>query len=324
VVIAIIGLLIALILPAVMAAREAGRRAECLNHLKQMMLAASSFQTANGHFPPDGPPDKGSDSANPSVCRQVAPHLELLPYIDQVPLYHSINFELACDAGETPQNRTAGATRVAVFLCPSEGSQLLSMRPAPNSYRANRGSAPYTWDDSVLPWGGFGPFQVGYYIRPPMIRDGLAQTAFFSERRLGSGLGAGAFDPARDHWCLGIILKPFPSTDALLATCGKVPSPVQSCNDAGGSWYPDGYGQTAYNHTITPNYRIPACKIDPCPTPEMSSNSGGLFGATSEHPGGVHVAMGDGSVRFARDSIDLRVWHALATRAGGETISGDW
>jgi len=323
VVVSIIGILIALIVPAVQAAREAGRRAQCVNQLKQIALAIGNFESAHGHYPPAAPADEPANGP-PSVSRQLSPFVLVLPYLEQASLYQSINFSLPSDWGGTPENRTVASTRIAMFICTSESSPLPSTRPAANSYRASTGPSPYIWDVDTRDLGGPGAFPMAYVVRPGDFRDGLSQTAFLSEMRMG-GARAPAYDPSRDHLCLGIQAKPFPTTDDLINACQKVTgSPIPFCDDNGSTWYTAGHDTTWYNHTVVPNSRVPGCKIDPCPNPSASSTSGGIFGASSLHPGGVNAAMGDGSVRFVGEGIGLRVWRALGSRAGGEIITSDF
>jgi hypothetical protein len=125
--------------------------------------------------------------------------------------------------------------------------------------------------------GPTGPFPVGYVVRPGDFRDGLSNTVFVSEKLIGSGQTQ-LVDTQRDYWCLGIVIKPLPSANLLFAECQSLPSPLPTfCVDNGASWYVCGYDCTWYNHTVTPNGKSVVCKLDPCPRPEISNNSGGIF-----------------------------------------------
>jgi prepilin-type N-terminal cleavage/methylation domain-containing protein len=121
VVMAIIGLLVALALPAVHSAREAGRRAQCINNLRQMGIALHSYASAYGVLP------CGQGGRGQSML------VSVLPYLDQNRLYHAFNFDLG--VGELDANRTAIATRVATLLCPSDPAAWRQF--APTNYAGN-------------------------------------------------------------------------------------------------------------------------------------------------------------------------------------------
>ena len=126
VVISIIGVLIALLLPAVQAAREAARRAQCVNNLKQMGLALFNYENGIGAFPPGYIDYQNNPIYTPDL--DMGPGwgwaAMLLPYIEQQPLYNSINFSLGITVTSNPAtaaNSTAVVTSLAVFQCPSDG-----------------------------------------------------------------------------------------------------------------------------------------------------------------------------------------------------------
>ena len=159
VVIAIIAVLIALLLPAVQAAREAARRAQCINNLKQIGLAIHNYASANKDSLPwgDGP-----------WWNEWSAHTLLLPYLEQGPLYNSINFGNALPFGgapfniNNPINTTATYTKVSGFSCPSDGDRLTDPN-GHNNYMANSGSAAnsmYAGNAGVQGWNGpvAGPF----------------------------------------------------------------------------------------------------------------------------------------------------------------------
>jgi prepilin-type N-terminal cleavage/methylation domain-containing protein len=117
VVIAIIGVLVSLLLPAVQSAREAARRAQCTNNLKQIGLATFNFESANGHFPAGMaayPKATGGSSRGTPVT-------QLLPYLEQGSAYGLFNFD--CDVNSRVENTTAWFFQGSVFLCPSDGAE---------------------------------------------------------------------------------------------------------------------------------------------------------------------------------------------------------
>src|SRR5262245_52652250 len=135
VVIAIIGVLIGLLLPAIQAAREAGRRTQCINNLRQFGLAFHNYETAHKRFPP-GDISTGS-SAGLSV------HARLLPYFEQANLRNLVNFNAPYkDADPTKDfNAAARDTTVPMFLCPSDArSDISPALGGPNNYHVNQGT----------------------------------------------------------------------------------------------------------------------------------------------------------------------------------------
>jgi prepilin-type N-terminal cleavage/methylation domain-containing protein len=327
VVIAIIGLLIGLIVPAVQSARESGRRLQCQNNLRQIGVALHSFQSQHGHYPPATPGQMLFGRL--SGPRAHAPHVSLLPFLDQAPLYNAVNTAVLsdglCYCGE---NDTARTFKLAVFLCPSESSGLLRDSPTgPNSYRANVSPSPYQWDESAEtvghhPGGGGGAFPFLYTIQPRDFRDGLATTVMFSEKGMGDADDT-RFTQARDFWAIGWPTADYPPGDQLITICRQLPeSNPPHVSRGGRAWFSGGFDSTWYNHVVPPNWTGPGCKVDGAlPTPEATGITGGILGASSSHPGGVHSLAGDGSVRFVRDSIATATWRALSTRSGGEPIA---
>ncbi|MGC8642045.1 MAG: DUF1559 domain-containing protein [Isosphaeraceae bacterium] len=329
VVVFIIGLLIALFLPAVISSRGAVRRAECVNNLRQLGVAIQSFEVGTGYFPSGAPGVRQTIGGRVGVAvpREHSPLLQILSYLDADPVAKSANLTLRYDFGDTPENATVSRTHLSVFLCPSETSPLLAAPTGPTSYRANLGPGPYLIDMSArpignYPGGGEGPFVFGRNLSPGDFKDGLSNTVFMSEKLMGDNNPA-VFTVARDFWCAGLPGPDYPEANTLVAICAAAPRGVPPHVSTGGeSWYTSGFDTTFYNHTVIPNARVAGCKIEGTdPTPETSGNFGGVFGASSLHGGGVNAMMGDGAVKFVKDSIDLAVWRALATRAGGESAT---
>jgi len=314
VVIAIIAVLIGLLLPAVQSAREASRRAQCANNLKQIGLALHNYLSTQNTFPPV----------------VVLPRLytaqpwsgltRLLPYLEQTSLYNAINWSRDFEFTVSP---TLSSTRVSVFLCPSEVNDVSRLTPTltyyPNNYCFNQG-AWFIYDpptDQV----GDGAFVPNRAFGPAAITDGLSGTVGMSEAK--------AYQP--NYW-----------DSQNPSTLGVVPptTPNELLNYLGGTF--DGNGHTewvegdvhevGFTTTMTPNTKVmtPAngqqVDIDLTSMRDGESITLPTYAAItsrSYHPGGVSALMLDGSVRYIKNSIDLRVWRGLGTRASGEVISSD-
>lgn len=299
VVIGVIGLLAAILLPAVQAAREAGRRAQCLANLRQIGLAIHGYHAALSVFPTSQLLDKYGVQMN--GYSELA---FILPFLEQRPIYDAINFDFAVgESGESPtlQNHTARNASISVFLCPSDGGQKLL-----NSYRFNRGRyGPWAkWPTD----GPFGPLSNG-----STITDGLAQTAFVSERVAGN-FNLGSADRIRNIKYFSNPSNTSYDTDAELIPLCLGDEPGEWVASTGRYWLFSGFAFGHYNHNGAPNDRRPSC---------MASNlrdvwPGGLSPPRSYHSGGVNVLFGDGRVQAIPDGIESRVWTAMGSRNNGD------
>jgi prepilin-type N-terminal cleavage/methylation domain-containing protein/prepilin-type processing-associated H-X9-DG protein len=346
VVIAIIAVLISLLLPAVQSAREAARRAQCVNNLKQIGLAIHNYHSAIGSLPwGDGP-----------WWVEWSAHTLLLPYLEQAPIYNSINFSDVQPFGQgalnidSPINSTATYSVISVFNCPSDSDRLTEVS-GHNNYMANSGSAPncaYGGNANSQAWsspsaGPFiysssgvdvAPFGIpnfgGSSINLASITDGTSNTAAFSERvkAIGSNITATSapFDAGKPTASLAVPANPVPiaqegSPQPFYQLCINTPPvPVNGNQDAanfnddnisGAMWSSGQPSCTRYLHIMPPN--------------SWSCRNGLQIGhvASSRHPGVVNVLFCDGSVKAIKSTIGLSTWWALGTRAGGEVISAD-
>ena len=185
VVIAIIAVLIALLLPAVQSAREAARRIQCVNNLKQLGLAAHNYHSINDTFPP-AVFAYGSGEIN--LWGQTA---RLIPHLEQQGLFNSINFSLTIS---DPGVATVVKTHVAGFICPSDFDQMTDSSNSNDfvgygriNYEANAGNDTGTLNASLTIETNNGVFIAFKTIGLAAITDGSSNTALYSERILGDG-----------------------------------------------------------------------------------------------------------------------------------------
>jgi prepilin-type N-terminal cleavage/methylation domain-containing protein/prepilin-type processing-associated H-X9-DG protein len=313
VVITIIGILIALLLPAVQAAREAARRAQCCNNQKQIGLALANFESTNGQFPAGV---TGWDAGRTAWMGYTA-FLQVLPFTEQGGLYEMFDKKARwIDSG----NGRLVATPIATYICPSGNAagRLLTvntneiyarsnyalcygrqfMFPTPPSPHPQSGSAPRDCCDNSL--ADRGAFRVNVGRRVNEFTDGLSQSIAASE--IIDGVGSG-FD-AQQRW------------------------------DVRGCW---GYPFSPYyTHFATPNPRTTPDLLRPyyCPDAALTAvnpctrlgagqdtEAYPLIAARSMHPGGVNCVFGDGHVEFVADAISLSIWQALGTISGNEPVT---
>jgi prepilin-type N-terminal cleavage/methylation domain-containing protein/prepilin-type processing-associated H-X9-DG protein len=327
VVIAIIAVLIALLLPAVQAAREAARRTQCKNNLKQIGLALHNYHDTFGLFPFG----KGPSYPGAPVYARWSQHAMMLPFIEQGNLYKSIIFE---SPPETPGmggvinfmpphtntgsvNAVASRAVIPGFLCPSDSAAAPPDWPGQNNYAGNQGGWLCDRSDSPGLPSDTSPneLQTGvfYFLskcRMRDITDGTTNTAFFSEKRRGSG---------SPHPKTDMFVIPHQTTlDGTFQTCNAInPATATPLTSKWGwSWVMGENCCTQYNHVAVPNANTCAGTGFPGSMTNMAMQ----VPPSSNHPGGVHVMMGDGSVRFMSENIALGTWRAVGTRNGNEVV----
>ena len=279
VVIAIIAVLIALLLPAVQQAREAARRTQCKNNLKQLGLALHNYEATHMVLPSFysfGSANSGSFSVQ----------AQLLPFMDQASLHGLIDFglkpQIGCCPGDVNPPLVPIAKKVmGLFRCPSDpgpntvdvksgttgGATGATFQYATCNYHVNAGTAVGKLYDTRLPTDGIA--WTNSSVRFGDIGDGMSNTAAFSESLIG----------------LPPQTVPAPTTD----------------RDRRRSYI---------NHYHNPNSNVP----------DMGTCGNGVFGARSEHVGGVHVLLCDGSVRFVSENMDLSTWRAVGSRNNGDRV----
>jgi len=327
VVIAIIAVLIALLLPAVQAAREAARRSQCVNNLKQIGIALHNYHDVTGGLPP-GHMGTGWQDWGPQVM--------LLPYMEQAPIYNSINFYQSVNGASpgAPQNTTIQRMRINVLLCPSDMDRLTNVYGHQN-YCGNSGNSPEAlWDNNKT--GAFnGLFASVNNCRPIGFRDitdGLSTTCAYSEKVKGIGTSFSGYDPTKPTSAITSVPLTTGKTNGIpndaipqpyyTACIAQPPNPNGnfSTNGAisqGEYWWDAHYETGIYNHVMPPNTWS-------CDDANSSwVNDAGAATASSRHPGGVNVCMADGSVRFIKQTISTTAWWGIGTRAGNEVVSAD-
>ena len=350
VVIAIIAVLIALLLPAVQSAREAARRAQCTNNLKQLGLAVHNYISSNNCFPQlitnlptalAAPP--GTTTTN-TRCLSWA--VSLLPGLEQQPMYNAVNFSFGA---ESVQNYTTVTyAKLSALVCPSENlqgplipswSNYAGSIGGPSTFQQYGGPIVVMANDAYGAPGGSN--NVGGPIGLQSVSDGTTNTGMFSEKLVGlSSITQQVFAGTPDARRVTFQLKsPITSNNgngaqalAVYNECKSLPRtnlPPPGNNTlngmlwAGSRW--NTLREVAYMHGMTPNG--PSCQ--PVGTSDGIVNPyyAGVFDtwitAGSNHPGGVNLCLCDGSVKFIKDTISPQVWWALGSRGLGEVISSD-
>lgn len=289
VVITIIGILIALLLPAVQAAREAARRAQCCNNLKQIGLATLNYEDSWGVLPAGAHvyklPEYDYNYGRGSIL------IRLLPYIEQQTLYDQFDFSKPTD-NQTRAGTTTpiGETVVAAYVCPSESSPVIvaNTHRAKHNYSATNGPTGQSNYAACSMYDIWGDYAEAVYeaqnaagvfsrnsVNTPLaaIRDGLSNTIFFGE------VSPLCSAHVQNGWAKSNNGQGLSST--------LVPINYDSCDDSS----PDGCHRT--------------------------SNGTSEFGFRSSHPGGALFALGDGSIHFFSETIDYQNYQHLGAKADG-------
>jgi prepilin-type processing-associated H-X9-DG protein len=358
VVIAIIGVLIALLLPAVQAAREAARRMQCTNHLKQLSIACHNYHDTN----------QGLVSASGQVIGKTSGSLNfdrwsglisLLPFMEQDALYGRFRTEDVYNPSDRPvsSNVAQGGglnnpklIQIVTLLCPSDGNGKFRQDPyetGRTNYRMNLGDRPSSFGSANTTTGstayiGLGRGVFGYrtWYNLSIVSDGTSNTALFTERALSAtsttmvviigsinNLGS-VFSGTNENKYLSdrsVCLNTRNGNEYKSSITG-VTNPTDYWGFLGWNFV-DGHFLCSGFHTVLPP-NSPACL-------NRTNGDIGIFTPTSYHKGGVNLALADGSVRFISETIDagtanaavnsgassFGVWGTLGSRDGGESAA---
>lgn len=331
VVVSVIGVLVALLLPAVQSAREAARRASCANNLRQIGLALHSYHGVHGCLPPG--------RFHTGDARQLVPGIPcsgpldrsflvaILPQVEQAPLYDSFNFALWVLA---PENTTTHAVMIGPYICPSD----------PEAARLRvRADYDFDWEPSqdrsakaCTSYGGFGTSRAVSALPYWGLNCAVDPRAAAQADGCFSDVQPVTFDSITDG--LSQTLMGADKATTPLRPLSGVDIADPRVLDHAGWWVQGAIGQTLALGAYPPN------TFKQMPPPDVMSNlAARTNSASSLHPGGLNGLMADASVRFIKETIDASpleptqaaiiddappgLWQKLISRNGGEVIDAD-
>jgi prepilin-type N-terminal cleavage/methylation domain-containing protein len=313
----IIVLLTGLSLSAVQKVRASAGYTACRNNLKQIGLAINLHETQFGYYPGVG--------VEPVQTSALVP---LLPFLEQESLSKGLTPDrpLFWTVGDyvwlRPDRTEPARTVVSTFLCPSDGMPAVTTGFDPNpvagtNYFANAGTGTGSNFDFRYPTDGV--FWYGSKVRRKDVVDGISSTIFFAEALRGAGKDQPTIPSEADspRFWMSPSHMVWPNADRVGttppfsdATCGTSMLYMDMRGDRGASWVGGPGQRSLFNTYLMPN------------DPMMDCGTFGLgrFKAASGHAGGANMVLGDGSVHFIKNHIDLATWRALSTRNDNEVI----
>jgi len=327
VVVAIIGVLFALLLPAVQKVRDAAARTQCTNNLKQIGIAMHNFESVNRYLPPVFPATSQPPYIGvvPDYFYSWSVLAQLNPFLEQTAIFNQMNLNEPMynlpSLTVLPDNQFAVQQTIELFLCPAD-----TMQPVGGGYGVDvfgpvnycacigsgttAGAAPYG-----SPWDADGVFRAAIKGTFAEITDGLSNTAAFSESTLGQGptevAGPIPGDPQKVY---ANVAPPITPDACAKANLWNVEQP------RGYLWASGEIRCASYNHFYPPNPPQYDCVAN-LSTPGLEQFTAvGFKAARSNHAGGVNLLLMDGSVRFITNDILPSTWTALSTRNGGDDI----
>jgi prepilin-type processing-associated H-X9-DG protein len=321
VVVAIIGLLIALLIPAVQSARESARRTQCANNLRQLGLSLHNYLSARKHLPPgseakiyDPQPGWPPNLYRWSALAHLTPYMEASTAYRSldltVPLYRSDKLGAVFD-----HNLQGVGLILPEFLCPSDRRERVSSIFGPTNYAACTG----TGAGGGTPFETDGLFHVNSRMRMGDITDGVSKTIAFSEGTLGIKYAAGVQRSQVKQRLAYAFANAPPLTEDI---CNEVKTSWNVNDPPGFAWVNGEYRSSLYNHYWPPNAEEFDCIANRITFPfDEIYSVWGWRAARSYHAGGVNVLLADGSVHFVPDGVNRVIWKNIATRAGGESTA---
>ncbi len=342
VVIAIIAVLIALLLPAVQQAREAARRSQCKNNLKQIGLALHNYHDVHNRFVygKGGTRGGGDSSRLDGNYERRSGLVSLMPFLEQTAYYNRIESGDS-GAGVPPGGAAPWSSwngydqRMGFLSCPTDPG--ITAQKGVCSYAFSRGDFIGTNDvtgrDAGVTNGLFGRH---HCVKISDVTDGTSNTIAFSERVQASfGIGSSA-SPTIQQGILTSVSSITTNPGSCIAQVAAVSqgnrfTTASAVKGKFSAVWCDGQPENTSFHTVTPP-NGPSCSND---ANGSSDSAVSLLSASSYHTGGVHALMADGAVRFISDSIDTGnlgvattlggrspygIWGALGTKAGGEVV----
>ena len=326
VVIAIIAVLISLLLPAVQSAREAARRAQCVNNLKQLGLAVHNYESANNALPTGrvwGPRSGRPATDFPTIfagAQGTTWFCLMMPYIEQTALANSFNYDLGSEGPTTPfptgyfANSTVSSTKISSFQCPSDEPRVFRINPgyaggALSGFAMTKGNYAGNWGNAS--WGqnlgGNATLQAAYQqssfghknVSIPQFTDGTSNSILIGEVIQGS-----EYDARGMMW--STVMGGCAYTSRFTPNGTKDSFSLK-----------DGFDQMPNAPGL---FCVNEAKL---PCQPGNSDSDQFAGSRSRHPGGVNMSFADGSVRFVKESVNAVTWNALHSIKGGEVISAD-
>ncbi|MBI1344934.1 DUF1559 domain-containing protein [bacterium] len=311
VVIAIIAILIALLLPAVQQAREAARRTQCRNNLKQLGIALHNYHDNFLVFPQAHGSIVG---ANSWEGRGI--WVAILPYIDQAPMFNQYNFDVTYRS----QAATIVNSKLAAYVCPSDVAW--NGNEGGCNYAGSGGSTVNIWSNSSN-----GIFQRFSKTGIRDVLDGTSQVIMVGEQLHGDNVQgtAGDADHTRAPTAPTFANADFPTQAELLnaatGSCTITPTAEASLSQCGRDWSAPYYGQSLFNTAAPPNWKQRSCAFGG--GFGLCADRSGIAVSRSRHTGGVHVTMADGAVKFISENVDLLVWQRAGARNDNNPISLD-
>ena len=308
VVIAIIAVLIALLLPAVQSAREAARRSQCVNNMKQIGIALHNYHDTNGGFPPPNLYSGSCKGMNPrGQVLYTTGFTMILGQLEQMPMLNAYNFSQPASQGTAVNaspnttiigtayaNTTVVGAKISSYQCPSDQEMPLDNVSTTNYWKMNARRSNYKFCVAL--------YNDNYCATYPPTNSA-----------------------AKGMFVTDLSLNISDVKDGTSNTGAVGESFQQTYSSNWGTWWGAG-GHTAVHGYVAPPSSASYTQYLPNGKYFNVANTQKLpyawtFG--SKHPGGMNMVFGDGSVRFIKDSVNPQVWWSIQTIAGGEIVSAD-